>query len=384
MDFTVPEFLENRSPEDFMAIMKETLPADIDLSEGGYAWDFTMPTAIVAARLCEFVLPEVLKIVFPEWSYGEYLDGHAKGRGITRRAATASTGEITITGESGTVIPAGSLFSVASTNGNPSIDYMTIDAVTIPDGGSVTAPVQCTQAGTIGNTGIGTVVLVSSKLTKVTSVTNEEAITGGTEEESDESLKQRISDYDQSQGENYTGCPADYKRWATSVDGVGDATVISAKDDTGLVTIILTDSNGSPATETLCQAVYNYIMRPDDEGERLAPINANLSVTAPSTVAIGIKATVELTSGATIESVKSAFLAQLALYLPLALEEGEVKYTRIAAALASVNGANDYKDLQIGVKSGTSITYGTANIPVTTGQLPTIAAEDMIFTSGTV
>lgn len=75
--------------------------------------------------MCEFVLPEVIKLIFPEWSYGTFLDEHAKGRGITRRAATAAIGKITITGTAGAVIPAGSLFSTASVNGEPSVDFKT-------------------------------------------------------------------------------------------------------------------------------------------------------------------------------------------------------------------------------------------------------------------
>lgn len=46
------------------------------------------------------------------------------------------------------------------------------------------------------------------------------------------------------------------------------------------------------------------------------------------TLAIGVQATVELEDDATIESVKADFLAQIVLYLPVALSEGEVKYTR--------------------------------------------------------
>lgn len=151
------------------------------------------------------------------------------------------------------------------------MDYETLETVVIPSGGSVTAAVRCTQAGIIGNATAGAIEIVSSRLTGITGVINTVGITGGTEEESDESLIERIAEYDKSQGDSYTGTPSDYKRWAKSVAGVGDATVISAQDDSGLVTIILTDSNGDPATELLCTTVYNYIMRPDAPEERLAP-----------------------------------------------------------------------------------------------------------------
>ena len=383
-DFVIPEFLENHGADELHEKMKTILPADIDLSEGGHAWNLTRPTALVAAEICEFILPEVIKLIFPEWSYSEFLDGHAKARSMTRRGATAASGEITITGTANTVIKAGSRFSTASINDEPSVDYKTLEDATIPESGSITIDIECTQTGVIGNTGENTIVLVASKLTGITAVTNEKAVTGGTEEEDDETLINRIDVYDKSQGESFTGSPADYKRWALSVAGVGDATVIPAEDDTGLVTIILTDANGDPATENLRTSVYNYIMKPNAPGERLAPVNAYLTVVAPSTIAIGIKATIELTSSSTLEAVKADFKAAVALYLSEALEAKEVKYTRVAAVLSAVEGVNDFKDLQIGIKTDSGITYGTANIPIETYQLPAVDADDLELTEGTV
>lgn len=383
-EYVTPDFLKNRSTDDNFKKITAILPKDIDLSAANHAWNMTRPTALAMAEICEAILPRVLQQIVPSWSYGTYLDGHAKSRNLYRREATAATGEITITGAAGTVIPTGSLFSTAAVNDEPSVDYATEVSSTIPAEGSVTIAVRCTQTGIVGNAPANTIVLVSGKITGITSVTNAEAVTGGTEMETDESLQARIDEADQSQGNSYTGCPADYKRWATSVAGVGEATIISAQDDSGLVRIILTDSNGDPATSELCDSVYNYIMRPDEPDKRKAPIGASLAVNPPDTIEISIKATVELAEGATIEAVKTSYMAKLAAYLPVAFGEGEVKYTRVAAALASVEGANDYADLQIGIKSGDSVTYGTANIRVSAAQLPTIAEDDLVLTAGTV
>lgn len=383
-EFETPIFLQNHSPKEVFELMKMVLPEDLDMSNGGHAFNFTMPTAFVIAELCEFVLPEVIKLIFPAWSYGEFLNYHAWDRRMARKAANAATGELTITGTAKLVIPAGSLFSTAAINNATSVDYETLEAVTIPESGSITVEVRCTQTGIVGNTGANTIIMVSSNLHGITAVTNPEAVTGGTEEEDDASLIQRIEAYDQSQGDNYVGSSADYKRWATSVDGVGSATVVSAQDTSGLVTIILTDANGDPATEQLCTAVYNHIMRPDNPNERLAPVNAFLKVQPPHTMEIGIMATVELTADATLESVKAAFMAQLSLYLPQALDDKEIKYTRVWAALAATEGANDFTGLQFGLKEGDAITYGTSNIPITSSQLPTINLDDLVLTSGTV
>lgn len=382
MEYQTPYFLKNKSVDEIHAQMKAALPPDIDVSEGSHEWNMTRPTALIVAMVCQFILPEVVKLTFPSWSYGDYLDEHAKQRGMERREATAATGTITITGAANSVIPAGSMFSTASINDEPSVDYITLEQAVIPVGGSVDVDVECTKKGVVGNTIENTVIFVSSKLTGITAVTNAEEITGGTEVESDESLIARIEEYDATQGQSFVGNPNDYKRWATSVDGVGEAIVIPAEDDSGMVTIILTDSNGAAANESLRTAVYNYIMRPDAPGERLAQVNAKLTVAAPDPLAISIKATIELVTGYNLESVTAAILANLKSYLPTAMDEQEIKYTRIARAISETDGVNDYKDLQIGEK--TAGTYGTANIPIEVTELPTIDEDDLVITSGTV
>lgn len=383
-DFIIPEFLQNCSTDEFHKKITREMPADIDLSAGNHAWNMTRPTAIAMAEMCEYYLVRAIELILPEWSYGTFLVGHAKSRNLAPRSATAASGSITVSGNAGTIIPTGSLFATAAVNDEPSVAYETTEPATIPESGSVTIPIQCTQTGVIGNTGANTIILVAGKNTGITSVTNPDPITGGTEAESDESLRERIAEIDKSQGESYAGTPADYKRWAKSVPGVGEATIIPAQDDSGLVNIILTDANGAPATTILCESVYNYIMRPDEPDLRRAPIGASLSVNPPATMKIAVKATVELKSGATIEAVKASYAAVLSNYLPEAFSDGEVKYSRVWAALAATVGVNDFTGLQIGINNGGNVTYGTSNIQISESQLPTISEDNLILTAGTV
>lgn len=389
-EFSTPDFLKNRSTDDIHEMMKGLLPADIDLSEGNHAWNLTRPTALVAAFLCEFIFPEVIRLIMPEYSYGEFLDGHAKNRRITRKPAVAAAGEITITGEPNTFIPKGSLFSTASINGEPSVDYVTLEEAVIPEIGSVKVPIKCTKTGLIGNTSERTIIMVGGKITGITGVINEEEITGGVEEESDEDLIIRILEYDRTIGISYTGCPADYKRWAKEVPGIGEAIIIEAQDDSGLVTIILTDANGKPANDFYCEAVYNHIMRPDDPDQRPAPINANLLVIPPYPIEFSLKATIELATGYTIEAVRTALASNLAQYFPKATGEAEIKYSRVAAVLSATQGVNDYSDLQIGIY-GDEASFGTKNIPISKSQLPDLPdandldiADRLILTAGSV
>lgn len=375
-EFIIPSFLKNRSVDEVHKKIIESIPDDIDMSEGSFPWDFTRPTASAVSMMCEFIIPEALKVAFPQYAYDSYLDYHANARGINRNAATVASGYITVTGTAGTFIETGSLFSTASTDGEPSVDYETTVEATIPDSGTINIPVQCTMAGVQGNTQAGTVIFVGSKINGISFVTNSDPITGGTEKETDDHLRERIAEYDKSQSDSYVGNDADYKRWAKSVNGVGEAIVIPAQDDTGLVKIIITDASGNPGNEALCQAVYNYIMSPDDRMKRLAPVNALLSVIPPETENISISAVVELSDGATIESVKTNYLAAIKGYLPKAMDDGEIKLSTISALLTSVQGINDYKEVKIN--------GGTLNIPLTSSQLPTVTEDGITLTIGVV
>lgn len=384
MAFTTPPFLENCGTDDWHKKMFEILPADIDKSWGNHTWNLTRPTALTAAMMCEFILPEVIKIFCPDWSYGTYLDKHADDRAMKRRAATPATGEVTITGEVGTLIPAGSLFATAALNNEPSVSYKTIEAVAIPDSGNVTVGIECTQVGIVGNTTAGTIVLVGSRLSGITAVTNYDVVSGGTEEETDESLQNRITEYDRTQGESFTGCVADYKRWAESVNGVGEATVIPAQDDSGTVTIVVMDANGAPATDDICEDVYNHIMRPDSPGERLVAPNAVLNVIPPATVELAVSAIIELEEGYTIGGIKSDFAKALTAYLPQSMDAGEIKYSQIWTVLGSVKGVHDFTDLMIGINHGGGFSYGTSNITIAKTELPSVSESDLILTAGIV
>ena len=370
--FTPPSFLS----EDQDAIyqrMLEILPPDIESAKGGFAWDYFYPVAVEIARNGQFTIPNALQLAWPQFAVGNWLDLHGENRGIVRRSPTASVGELQITGKPGATVPAGTLFSTAGTDGAVSVDFATTEAVVIGEDGTVMVEAQCTSTGKDGNVSAGTITLKGSTISAVTSVTNPEAFTGGIEAEDDESLRARILDYDRNQGESYVGSMADYRRWALSVDGIGSATVIPAQDDTGLVTIVLTDQNGAPANDTLCEAVYNYIMRPDDPYSRLAPINAYLRCIPPKEIAVTIAAVVEL-DGASLETVKIAFQQSLLPYFGEVPGEGEIRYTKVASILSETAGVHDFKDL--------TINGGTANIPIDDMAAP--ALEAINLTEGVV
>lgn len=378
-DFPIPSFLENKSIDEIHQKMLEQLPEDIDKSEGGHPWNLTRPTAYVAAYMAEFVVLEAIRLIFPKYSedYADTMVDHAETRGLERKSATYATGTITITGDENTEIPAGSSFSTASINGEPAIEFITTEDAVISSTGSIDVGIMAVESGSKGNVPANTIILKANRITGIREVTNSFDTTGGTEEESIESLQSRIMDYDAAQGVSFVGSEADYKRWTLEVDGTGNAVIIPAQDDTGLIQIVLTDANGNPANEELREAVYNHIMRPDAPKERLAPINGgNIEVIAPVTVTITINVTIE-TNGVVLEStIKKNMLNAISNYLIEATQDGEVRYTKIGSIISKTEGVEDYTSF--------TLNDGTANISLTNQQLPVITDETLIITIGTV
>lgn len=368
-------FLQGQDVDTLHKEMLDTLPDDLDKTEGGFAWDFTYPTALRTAMFAEQPLLNAISCIFPMFAFGEFLDYHAQARGMSRKPAVKASGYVQVIAKAGTEIPVGTVFSTIADDNTEYVEFVSIESgTTESDTEAVSLAVEAVKAGTVGNVSAHSVTLLGTKINGVSSVDNAEAIDGGTEEEDDEALQKRIVEFDGTRSVSFVGSVSDYKRWAMEVPGVGSATVIPAQDDSGLVTIILTDSNGDPANELLRESVYNHIQSPDDEDARLSNVNALLSVVAPETLDITISATVELVQAGTLETVKASFITNLKQYL--ATCEGEVKYTRVGRVLSATDGVNDYSNLLInGAES---------NIQVLINQLPYIADAQVTLTEGVV
>ena len=378
-EFPIPSFLENQGVDDIHERMLKVLPENIDMSEGGHPWNLTRPTAYAAAYMAEFVVVEAIKLIFPKYAenYPDVMMDHAENRGMVRKAATYATGEITITGNANTEIPAGSSFSTASVNGEPAVEFVTTEDVVIGASGTVTVEIQAVEAGTVGNVPAGTIILKANQISGITDVTNADETSGGTEEESIEDLQKRIMEYDAMQGNSFVGSESDYKRWVLEVAGTGSAVIVPPADDSGLITIILTDANGEPANEELCEEVYNHIMRPDAPAERLAPVNGgNIQIIPPDTIVITISVIIEASYGVAIETIKESILKGLKAYMVEATQDGEVRYTKIGSLISETEGVEDYKSLLLN--------GGTDNISISDRQLPSIEESGLTVTAGTV
>ena len=158
------------------------------------------------------------------------------------------------------------------------------DALIIED--SVDIPITAVEAGVGSNVRAGSISIAFRPITGVVSIANAEAVTGGTDIEDDETYRERILEAYRAEA-HFTGCPADYVRWAREVSGVGFAVCIPEWDGPGTVKLVISDSNGEPASQAILSEVYEHIMSTSEASlERLAPIGATLTVVAPSPVGV--------------------------------------------------------------------------------------------------
>ena len=269
--YDAPEFLRRQSAEEIHRRMLDSLPQGIDKSEGNIPWDFTRPPALEKAEMVEFTLNETVKLMFPQWSYGKWLDLHGEKVNCIRRAANRASGALSVTGTKGTVIPVGYQFATPAEL-TSSVLFEAIESVSLdgePDSkGQVTrqVPIRALDGGLTGNVAEDAVKLMVKPMSGIAYVTNPEAITGGAEAESDADYLIRILDAMRN-GSSMTGCVADYIRWGKEVPAVGQVIVDPEWPDPGLpeqfhyldrlgrercagaVRLIIVDSSGLPANK---------------------------------------------------------------------------------------------------------------------------------------
>lgn len=137
-----------------------------------------------------------LKQAFVQTATGEYLDRHAQMRGITRKTASLAKGKLAFflaeALDEDVEIPKGTICSVKD---NPLIQFSTnITAYILAGDTGVSIEATALSTGEAFNAPENSVTVMVNPPEYVFSVTNQKAFSGGSDPETDESLRQRIID----------------------------------------------------------------------------------------------------------------------------------------------------------------------------------------------
>lgn len=322
---------------------------EYDKTEGSFFYDAIMPAAIELARAYTLA-DDTLTAGFAQTTSGQYLDYRAAEHGLTRKEAARATGTITITGASGTTVSSGALIATAG-----GVQFQTTVAATIESTGTTDVAIAAVEAGTSGNKPAAAINSLPVSITGVTSVTNASATTGGTDEETDADLLERL--LESVREPTTSGNSANYKQWAKEVTGVGDAKVYPLWNGAGTVKVLVIDSEKQPVTADIIEDVANHI-------EETRPIGAAVTVMSATGLSINVSAALILASSAVLADVQSSFESALESYLQdIAFDKTFVSYAHVGSMLLNIAGVTDYTNLLL--NSGTiNVTIGDTKVAV--------------------
>jgi uncharacterized phage protein gp47/JayE len=198
----------------------------------------------------------------PDTAEHEWLDRHGNiwlknaDGSIGRKVGTFASGSVTLTGTTGTVLPAGTRLS-----GSDAWPYETTESVYLSDIGSK-ANVRALNAGAGGNKGAGDVLSLDTPGSGVDGEAPVITITGGTDQETDDDLRKRV--LLRIQQPPMGGDASDYVNWALSFPGVTRAWCSPLEMGIGTVTVrfmmdeLRADQDGFPTGDD-CVALAAYL-----------------------------------------------------------------------------------------------------------------------------
>lgn len=236
----------------------------------------------------------------PDTADTEQLERWSSIWGKQRKSAAQAAGTATFTGNSGSVIPSGTVLTRAD-----GVEYATTEDGTIVDGSAVVA-VAAAEAGADANADADTKLKLTTSVAGVSSTAVAGDITGGADVESDADLRARL--LARIRQAPHGGADFDYTAWALEVSGVTRAWVYPMELGAGTVTVrVMTDDtteDGIPDAETV-EAVQTYL-------DEQRPVTAEVFVVAP--VAVPMNPEIHLSPNtATVQAAVEAELADMLL-----------------------------------------------------------------------
>lgn len=160
--------------------------------------------------------------------------------GEGRLPAVAASGKGTVKGNAGAMVPQGTLL-----NRSDGAVFVVKTGVTIPDAGKISVDLVADTAGAAGNTAVGEKLTIANTISGVESTVETDGISGGSDIESIESLRERIIE-SRINGKD-VGRTTDWARWAREVPGVTRAWAVPLLSGIGTVTVyFMRDGDSDP------------------------------------------------------------------------------------------------------------------------------------------
>ena len=279
----------------------------------------------------------IMRQMFPITAEGEYLEEHAAQRNLTRKVAAKAIGTVTFSTSAeehgDIIIPAGTV--VCTT-----VDmkrYVTNNDAVITEGTQTgNAAVTAAEAGSAYNVAADTVGIIVTPVLGVDGVTNTSRISGGTNAETDEQLRERIKDSyaNISNGTN----EAYYRSVAMSVSGVYSASVVGRARGAGTVDVYACAKGSSLSSDKLRQ-IQELL---DDARE----LNVDVHVLNPAIARINLYIKLTVAEGYDFNTVANEVKDEVSEYINSLGLGKDVLLSNIGEVIYHVKGVAGYKFLE--------------------------------------
>lgn len=274
------------------------------------------------------------KQMFPSTATGKYLEYHCQERGITRNKAQRATGQITFSIEyvieESVYIPSG---TVVSTYGENPLRFVITKEGTIKSGTTyVTLPAIAEKGGAIYNVPQRVIKGAITAVPKVYAIINQQEFTGGTDEETDDELRERLM-YVYRHHNNGTNI-AYYKTLAESVDGVYSAGVMPKNRGLGTVDVFVA-KKGAVATNAIVAQVQILLSKARE-------VNVDVSVMSATSVGANISVALEIEDGYSFNEVKERCTTAINEYVVGLGVGGSFYLSQLGRCIQNVEGVKRY------------------------------------------
>ena len=286
---------------------------------------------------------------FPQSAAGKYLDYHGQLRGITRKSGHKAGGILRFKIDSARAeplrVPAGTVCTTAGL-----VRFVTTEDALIRAGALYAdAAAEAEIVGTAGNVPAERITNMTRAPVGVTGVTNPAAFAGGSGEEDDESLRERILD-------SFIRLPnganaAFYELRALSHPGVEAVRVIPRHQGIGTVGVVVSGAGGVPE-----QALLQEIQ---DDLDSVREIAVDVTVMAPEPERVDLAVRILPKPGKSFDSAQAAVRTALTAWFDGGLLGKPVYRTQLGKVILDTGVAETY-----------AITAPTKDLPGNARRLP--------------
>ena len=286
---------------------------------------------------------------FPQSAAGKYLDYHGQLRGITRKSGHKDGGILRFKIDSARAeplrVPAGTVCTTAGL-----VRFVTTEDALIRAGALYAdAAAEAEIVGTAGNVPAERITNMTRAPVGVTGVTNPAAFVGGSGEEDDESLRERILD-------SFIRLPnganaAFYELRALSHPGVEAVRVIPRHQGIGTVGVVVSGAGGVPE-----QALLQEIQ---DDLDSVREIAVDVTVMAPEPERVDLAVRILPKPGKSFDSAQAAVRTALTAWFDGGLLGKPVYRTQLGKVILDTGVAETY-----------AITAPTKDLPGNARRLP--------------